>query len=70
MLGVCNTCVRLQSRVTISGAKIDGLFFYGEWGKTNNWVFHWGREMGMEALIGKNTGVLGGVEHYNLCLKE
>ena len=27
MLGTCNTCVRLQSRVTSSGATVDGLFF-------------------------------------------
>ena len=27
MLGVCNTCVRLQSRVTSSGATVHGLVF-------------------------------------------
>ena len=27
MLGACNTCVRLQSRVTSSGATVDGVVF-------------------------------------------
>ena len=27
--GACNTCVKLQSRVTSSGTTIDGLFFMG-----------------------------------------
>ena len=29
MLDACNTCARLQSRVTSSGATVDGLFFLG-----------------------------------------
>ena len=28
MLGACNTCVSLQSRVTSSGATVDGLIFF------------------------------------------
>ena len=28
MFGTCNTCVRLQSRVTNSGATVDGLFLF------------------------------------------
>ena len=37
---------------------------------TKDWVFHgeWG--MGVVALIRKNTGVLGGAGHYNLCWPE
>ena len=57
MLGECNSSVRLQYRVTSSGATVDGLvclflifvvvvavvIFYGRWDGTKNWVFHEGR---------------------------
>ena len=95
MLGACNTCVRLQSRVTSSGTTVDGLFLFvclivylflfvclfvlvtlfafilflflfkffflynfGDGG------------MGVEALIRKILGFLGGAGHYNLCWPE
>ena len=108
MLGACNTCVRLQSRVTSSGATVDGkflllllfllllfvylfvfllvvvsfvcffLFFFiyfviRDGLGTKDWVFRggWGDVgMGVVALIRKNTGVLGGAGHYNLCWPE
>ena len=28
MLGACNTCVRLESRITSSGITVDGLFLF------------------------------------------
>ena len=97
MLGACNTCLRLQSRVTSSGATFDGLvfhyflfvfilvvvrfsfaiilyyvlfyyilyiyyLFFSMWDRvgTKDRFFHRGWGMGIEALIKKNTRVLGG----------
>ena len=37
---------------------------------TKDWVFHGGLGVGVVALIFKNTGVLGGAGHYNLCWPE
>ena len=60
----CNTCVRLQSRVTSSGARVDGLVvfvllcvFMGD-GVILNFFFPW--RMGVVTLTAKSTGLLRG----------
>ena len=69
MLGACNTCVRLQFRVTNSGITVDSLtifflsfFFFSSRGKGLGYKvrlgFSW--RMGVVLLIGMNTRVLSG----------
>ena len=94
MLGACNTCVRLESRVTSSGITVDGLFlfvcllicffcFLCLFVFVTLFAFvlflclfnffcleFWRLGMGVEALIRKILGFLGGAGHYNLCWPE
>ena len=48
------------------------LFILSIWDEigTKDKFFHWGWEMGVEALIRKNTKVLGKAGHFNLCWPE
>ena len=48
------------------------LFIFSVWdgAGSKDRFFHWGWGMGVEALIRKNTRVLGGAGHYNLCWPE
>ena len=43
---------------------------FGDGVGTKDRLFHKGWGMGVEILISKNTGVLGGAGHYNHCWPE
>ena len=45
------------------------LFIFSIWDgvETKDRFFHWGWGIGVEELTRKNTRVLGGAGHYNLC---
>ena len=70
MLGVCNLCVKLQSRVTSSGATIDGLIFYGGCGGTKYWGFYGrqGESINWKVywdFFGEELGIIISDDHTN-----
>ena len=74
MLGACNTCVRLQSRVPSSCATVDGFvcfFFKGDGMVLKIRVFHgrWG-DGGASIDWKKYWGLAGGVGQFDLCWSE